>query len=114
MHTNSRRQGIAALAVALAIALGTLAPFSSGRAFADEVAVEKVEGRDDRPFGIFFRDLGEGFFYWFAIRGDAIYLLVQHDEIDGFQALTDPIRSPAINRGNGALNRLRVVARGSR
>src|SRR5438045_2880350 len=36
MHANSRCQGIAALAVALAVALGTLAPFGSGRAFADE------------------------------------------------------------------------------
>jgi hypothetical protein len=82
--------------------------------FSYEVTAEKVEGDDDWPFGIFFRDPGEGFFYWFAIRGDAVYLLIQHTEVDGFEALTDPVRSAAINRGNGAPNRLKVVVQGSR
>jgi serine/threonine-protein kinase len=83
-----------------------------------EVDMIKLDGPDDKSYGIGFRIAGlDG--YDFFIRGNGSYSLGHYSEAlqrsgqDGYDFLIEPTQAPAgiINLGN-AKNRLKVVARG--
>jgi hypothetical protein len=86
--------------------------------FSAEVTVQKVEGRDDRSFGFEFRrDRTGEIFYLFVLNGAGESTLFRHtaDPNQAYVTLTPGTRTnAAINRGTGAINRLKVVASGPR
>ncbi|GIW05823.1 MAG: hypothetical protein KatS3mg060_0628 [Dehalococcoidia bacterium] len=84
-----------------------------------EADLEKLDGPDDKGYGIGFRLVGiDG--YDFLIRGNGTYSLgryveaLQRQNQAGYDLMIEPTRAPAgvINTGN-AKNRLKVVARGN-
>ncbi|MCS6800916.1 MAG: protein kinase [Dehalococcoidia bacterium] len=84
-----------------------------------EADLEKLDGPDDKGYGIGFRLVGvDG--YDFLIRGNGTYSLgryveaLQRQNQAGYDLMIEPTRAPpgVINLGN-AKNRLKVVARGN-
>jgi hypothetical protein len=84
--------------------------------FSLEITVQLVEGREDGAFGPIFRLIpGSSDYYTFELFGAGYFRLARHmSDPNQWINLTEAARSPAINAGRGAINRLKVVADGSR
>ncbi len=88
------------------------------RTFADgiyEVETRQLSGNPNDRYGLVVRVSDEtGDFYWFIVRGDGFAAAVYctHACQDGMEPLIDWVPVRAIQQGLGAVNRLRVQARG--
>lgn len=75
------------------------------------VQSQAVAGPLDNGYGVIFREQGPDNYYLFLISSDGYYQARR--EVDGMEkTLSEWIPSPLVNQGLGAINEIRVVARG--
>jgi hypothetical protein len=84
--------------------------------FSYEVTVQKVIGTEANGFGMLFRwdPTNTSRYYRFMVNGAGEYRLSKNDNTLDPQPVVDWTRSPAIRRGDGAINTLGVVCSGGR
>ena len=90
------------------------AALDTGQSYADfyvEVDAERLDGPEDGMMGIIFRYADADNFYAFLTSADGYYALVKY--VDGeLERLVDWSESDALDTGDGAENRLAVLAAG--
>jgi hypothetical protein len=80
--------------------------------FLAEVDVEHVAGPTNGEYGLIFRYVDQQNFYFYAISGLGTYSLWKKVD-DEWQTLIDWTESPALVAGEGAINRIGVLAEGA-
>jgi hypothetical protein len=78
-----------------------------------EVDVEHVSGPIDAEFGVVFREVDEGNYYFYAVTSEGYYSLWRKRNNE-WQTLIDWAFSEALETGEGAYNTLGVLAQGER
>ncbi|MFQ5419458.1 MAG: family 16 glycoside hydrolase [Anaerolineae bacterium] len=82
--------------------------------FALEVDAEILTGHPESSYGVLFRMMDAARFYRFEITGTGLYMVERHNPDGSWTRLLDDWQeSEAINQGEGAVNRMKVVAAGS-
>lgn len=85
--------------------------------FALEASITKVEGPNNTPYGVIFRDKGDTNYYFLGITGNGSFEFAKYVNSvlngSGWVEIIDYTTTGAINKGDGATNVLRVEARGT-